>query len=708
MYPVSDVFKQMCKSRERELVVKVIIDGQEYLNTSIVKFVIENSLSSSSDFKLGEFISSKLTMTLRDFDPTISENALVEPYIGFAGGPTWGETNITWLNADFPWLYSTEEWLPLGKFYIDNRKRTNQKLWEITCLDGSVFFKQDYISTMVFPKTMVDVLNEISHQLDVEIENINVIDPNYPIYMLPTEITMHKMVSDIAGANGCSVIMNRTGKLKFIPFHKNMFSNSSETISPGHYHRAIKTNERRTYDTLVGYESDGYTEGDFTEIKRGNGTKYTTLTVNNPLVDETILDDLYSKFNGFSYLPYELDYVCFPYLEVGDVITIDQSMGKTWLETDISWGNADFTWKYDIQGFNVLVLYDKIEYSGGLKSTLKAETESFQSSEYKVKGSLREYVETIDKSTLKEEKPYNGVTTSREYGVQVERSDGKAKAIMNATEGYSLWSDTGYGLERKFYVDLNGRLQAKSLDIAGDGTFEGTVKASTIIGSNIEGGSIDIGDGNFTVNSWGEMKAVDGEFTGNIYSSMIKGSDLIANTIQGSELIGGSIDIGDGNFTVDRYGNMYASNGTFEGDINGSDITGSRINGGSINIGNGTFTVDQDGSLYAKSGVFEGDIEGSTITGALIVGSIIDVKTDVKIGRKLYMNATNTSDGIYFNSWSDLAIRVYDPAGTLEVNGYLIANGLESRNGANGTFKTGDGKLVTVNSGIVRSITTLP
>src|SRR5690606_9220129 len=98
-----------------------------------------------------------------------------------------------------------------------------------------------------------------------------------------------------------------------------------------------------------------------------------------------------------------------------------------------------------------------------------------------------------------------------EDGFVAERTDGKAKTVMNATEGISIFSDVGNGLERNFYVDLNGRIQAKALDISGDATFEGTITASDIIG-----GTIDIGNGTFTVDSQGNMIAKSGTFGGTI------------------------------------------------------------------------------------------------------------------------------------------------------------------------------------------------
>lgn len=62
------------------------------------------------------------------------------------------------------------------------------------------------------------------------------------------------------------------------------------------------------------------------------------------------------------------------------------------------------------------------------------------------------------------------------------------------------------------------------------------------------------------------------------------------------------------NFYVDASGNLH-----FEGDLTGATGTFSGlVSGGSINIGNGTFTVDSNGNMYASSGTFGGQLNGAT------------------------------------------------------------------------------------------------
>ena len=508
MYPVSQHFSDMMKSINRQIGVKIVIDGVEYGNDKIVDLTVEYSLSASEKFTIGTIVASKLNFSIRELGANIAENATVEPYIRFEGGLIWDEAVNEWNIEEATWNFDETEWMPLGKYYVDDRTFTEQKLWEFECYDATVLLHQNYISALTYPQTMRNVLQEVCSQVGIQIANIELINENYQVRLLPTEITLHKVISYIASANCCSAFIDRDGKLKFIKLSSEMYNTPADTITRRDYFKAKRTNDKVVIDTVKLYEKDGFTEGEFSELVRGTGSSHTTLSLVNPFMNEDILDDVYNTLNGFEYIPYELDYKCFPNLEIGDVVTIEQSVGSSWLETTETWGNADFAWDHDIISFNVIVLYNKITYRGGLRSTLKADSESQQTSEFKVKGSLRQYIENIDKNTIKEGKVYNGVTTSREEGVVVERSDGKAKTIMNATEGISIYSDLGSGLAKNFFVGLDGRIQAKGIDIDGSGTFSGELNAA---GGTFSGNLVAAG-GTFS----GNLVAAGGTFSGDI------------------------------------------------------------------------------------------------------------------------------------------------------------------------------------------------
>jgi hypothetical protein len=116
-----------------------------------------------------------------------------------------------------------------------------------------------------------------------------------------------------------------------------------------------------------------------------------------------------------------------------------------------------------------------------------------------------------------------------------------------------------------------------------DGEFSGTVSAGTIIGGTIEG--TDITGVNITGTT--------------ISGGTITGTTISGTTISGADITGGTIDIGSGNFTVDSAGDVLANNI----DIAGGDIsglinlgsTGSLLSKGGDDSNFGFVEIDQDG-----------------------------------------------------------------------------------------------------------------
>lgn len=71
---------------------------------------------------------------------------------------------------------------------------------------------------------------------------------------------------------------------------------------------------------------------------------------------------------------------------------------------------------------------------------------------------------------------------------------------------------------------------------------------------------------------------------GSIIANTIRGEHIQANQeIRAPNINGGNLNIGNGNFMVDSSGNMTARRGSFSGTITGSTINAATINGGTIN-----------------------------------------------------------------------------------------------------------------------------
>lgn len=143
----------------------------------------------------------------------------------------------------------------------------------------------------------------------------------------------------------------------------------------------------------------------------------------------------------------------------------------------------------------------------------------------------------IETSTVHKNKFYNGARISAEDGFVAERSDGKAKTVMNATEGISIYSDAGSGLTRNFYVDMDGYIRAKKLVIEGDSVFKGELL------SEGQYGTVHINEGYVTINDsssgHGTMRIHGGSL------SLYDGSELTLSLFNDGSIIAKDISIRD-------------------------------------------------------------------------------------------------------------------------------------------------------------------
>lgn len=100
---------------------------------------------------------------------------------------------------------------------------------------------------------------------------------------------------------------------------------------------------------------------------------------------------------------------------------------------------------------------------------------------------------------------------------------------------------------------------------------------------------------------------------------------IAAGKLSGMQIVGGSLNIGNGTFVVDSNGNLKATSGTFSGTVKGATFqdssgnnmmsggkfTGDYLDLSGINVGNGNFVVDDSGNVTVKGKIVMG--AGSSI-----------------------------------------------------------------------------------------------
>lgn len=125
--------------------------------------------------------------------------------------------------------------------------------------------------------------------------------------------------------------------------------------------------------------------------------------------------------------------------------------------------------------------------------------------------------------------------------ITLNSKSGKNQIILNPDDAFRIKSKVNGIYEDRFYVDVDGNLNLKGNLLGATGTFSGKLNACELVGGSISGATLDIGNGNFTANTNGDVVARSMTLTG-------------AN-ISDSTVTGGSLNIGKGKFLVDSNGN---------------------------------------------------------------------------------------------------------------------------------------------------------
>ncbi|WP_431785751.1 phage tail protein [Paenibacillus lactis] len=108
------------------------------------------------------------------------------------------------------------------------------------------------------------------------------------------------------------------------------------------------------------------------------------------------------------------------------------------------------------------------------------------------------------------------------------------------------------------------------------------------------------------------------------FVSMLIGSGNNVTQINTNGIAAGHANFGSAPFRVDMQGNVVANRLTANSaNIYSSNFMNGAIVGSSINVGNGVFTVSPSGHMVAESGEFRGNIRASTFEGGTITGALI-------------------------------------------------------------------------------------
>lgn len=203
-YTVSEKFREKVYSGESLYSCKLTIDYVEVPYNQIESIKISSPIidSSSNAFYLGSFVSQSITVKFKNLDGlVIQSGSKVDLSIG------------QYIDTDY-------EYVPIGKYLIDDLGENYQTTCEITCLDYAVKLKPniDYSPCFTDGKATIDtILKYICESFGVTLGTYPSINGDIETSEYDSTVSGKQFISYIAELKGSNAKFGRDGKLYLIP-----------------------------------------------------------------------------------------------------------------------------------------------------------------------------------------------------------------------------------------------------------------------------------------------------------------------------------------------------------------------------------------------------------------------------------------------------------------------------------------------------------
>lgn len=320
MYNVTKAFNDACKAPGRDLTSKIIFNGvTEIASSEVQAIVVTEQFGSSDGVTIGAAFSSQCKVTVYKQTPALQlTGGNFTPYAGIM-------------------VDGAAQFVPKGKFYIsdDGVEKTGDLWLTITGYDRMAGLTEDYMPTITFPATPMQVLADVCKQASVTPPAVNM--PSIQI-AAPYTGTLRQQLGWLAGLIGCNAKFDATGNLVFF-----WYADSGLTIGPDVQYLnglSLTADDAFTIHSLL-------TGTDSNPISVGTGKGITAI---NPYMTAEVAETVFASLNGKTMQPCTVKWRGNPAVEAGDIVTVTGTDGKALesyvmeLETQIKGGmSSDLT-----------------------------------------------------------------------------------------------------------------------------------------------------------------------------------------------------------------------------------------------------------------------------------------------------------------------------------------------------------------------------
>lgn len=597
-------------STDKHLILDFYRDGEDepylHLSSSNVQaesMEIDESLSSSENLDFGSCEATQLKITLFHISDVVKGSRLVI-YQMLEG--IWPAADLFPGDDIFPDGYK----MPLGTYIVQSAERqTNRIFLDITALDQMSLFDvnvAEWYNILPFPMTLREFRSRLCQHIGVT-EYVPEYLPNDGMTIEKTIAAEELFGRDVLIAceqlNGVFGHFDRNGVLQHIVLQSNYVLTPADSLYPSDdlYPAEPGDMNDQVYDELITqhmYTScrfEDYTVKSIeaVQLRQEEDDIGAIYGKGNCLVIEgnfllygkgaeelqQIAKEIYGMVSNRPYIPYECDLLKgLPYLEVGDSQLIEADEG------DI----ASYVIKRTMKG--IYALKDTYSATG---EELRTEEQGANAEIIRLKGKaayLKKNVDEVSANLVDLEKQ-----TEAKLTITAEKIEAEVKRASEAEGNLSsLISQTAESITlmvKKGEVSAQLSIESGGIDIKGD-RFSWTATNSSLtadgtltVNQGLFKGSIDVGDGQFTVDSSGKVVAKSIEVGTSSSRAVLYGSTVLATNFSCNS-----------SFNVDCYANM-------------ADIGGNTISCGTLRASHIYGSIDDFSDRRLKQNIHPMDAE---------------------------------------------------------------------------------------------------
>lgn len=263
----------------------------------------------------------------------------------------------------------TYEWVKMGEYFINDIEiDRNRNTTKLDLMDGMFKLNRPYESALTYPAPIQKVVAEIASRTGIKLEDayFDATDLTGQVYYIDKKpdgkkSTYRDVLSLATQILGRSCFFNRDGNLEI-----RGLIDSGITITADSYFMHGLTKSEVQYQ-IAGISCKKDKETLTVGMRTGR-----SLEIENSLMTQSTLDNLYHKIKDIRYYPFNLNYQGHLLLDVGQWVTIKTNKGET---------------------FKSPVLSQSFTFKGGLRGRISADSKAGNDAQYSYAGTLTKKIE---------------------------------------------------------------------------------------------------------------------------------------------------------------------------------------------------------------------------------------------------------------------------------------------------------------------------